>query len=247
MDFTIEGIDFDEAADTILGEDVRQTYQSNFDNLLNGLKSPIQQEQDLQIGDYGFNGSQDHVAWSMDDIAMGGSFEATTEPFPDLPQSNIGPVESTSHLSNATNAIPIPASNDRFRDLTSSFPPSSHYPPPSDQLGLPSTLIPNQSVGLNRGLEVSTGLQVIEQGQQSVLPIRTKSNRSKPGCSSRRSRGSSLNEGKKSIPLTRVGSGLKKGVRAGQLPPAKAMDIKQKRVNKTVCIFCKSKRVTVSD
>ena len=63
----------------------------------------------------------------------------------------------------------------------------------------------------------------------------------------RRSRRISLNDSKKSVPLTRVTPGPKKGARAGQLPPAKAFGIAQKRVEKTVCISCKSRRVTVSD
>ena len=55
-----------------------------------------------------------------------------------------------------------------------------------------------------------------------------------------------MNDSKKSVAMTRVSSGLRRGVRDGQLPHAKALEIAEKRENKSVCIACKSARVTVS-
>ena len=244
VDFSIEGIDSDEAADNVLDEDVLQPYQTDLASVLNGLKSPILPEQDPQLGEYCSYGSQDYANWSMDDTAMDGSIEGTKEAFPELMWSNEHPVEGLFSHSNATNATPIPTSSEMF---SSSFPPTNHPCASSRMSELPSTLVSDQTFGRPRGISVSTAPQAIDPSQPSALPIRSKSNKSKSTGGARRSRRSSLNDSKKSVPLTRVTPGPKKGARAGQLPPAKAFGIAQKRVEKTVCISCKSRRVTVSD
>ena len=243
MDFAFEDFDFDEVADTILGEDLPHPFQSDFDDLLNGLKSPTQQSHHLQH-QFIFDSPQHNPDWSLHNATDDNS-RGAAELFPDFAQSNVDPVESNCQPLNARQAIPNALSNNGYSDIAFHSSYVNHGVPPSDVPQVPSTLNHIEIGDCTYGLDVSTDLQVTGQGKRSALPIRTRSNRSKTGCTTRRSRASSLNENKQSTSLMRVGSGHKKGIRGGQLPLAKAKTIHQKRLAKTMCISCKSKRVTV--
>ena len=246
MDLSMEGIDCDETADIPLGEEAWQTYQPDLADILSGLKSPFQQRQNPQSGVDTFYTTEEQAKWPVSDTAAGGSLEGMTEPFPDLFQSENYSTQGPNHDHCITNSIPIPTSSDKFQGgLTSSYPPTNHHWPPNLESELPSTPDPSQTFGRPRGFTVSTAHPLVGETQRPTLPISNKSNKSKPPSVSRRSRKSSLNEGKKSVPLTRVGSGVRRGVRDGQLPHAKALEIAQKRESKIVCIVCKSARVTV--
>ena len=246
VEIFMEGIDFGWTADVALSEEAPPSYQPDFPNLLGGLGSPIQQKQDLQHDGHACHPSQELAEWRLDETAAGGSLERTTEPFPDLFRDD-GYSQGLDFSENVYRRIPLSTSSDKFQcDLTSSYPPTSHHWPPFHDSEQISSLAPERNAAQPRDSHWSFAHSVAGENPLPALPVRNKSNKSKSLGVSRRSRRSSVNDGKKSVALTRVNSGLRRGVREGQLPHAKALEIAQKRGNKSVCIGCKSARVTVS-
>lgn len=241
IEISMEGIDFDETAATVPNEEARRSDQSDCSNLLRGLRSPLQQERAPRYEGFAFGSSQEPTAWWLNDAVAVGSLEGITEPFPELLQTDLKFDE------NVYNGVPFSASSDRFQDdLPSSYPPTSHHWPPYHGYEGSSSVAAEQIATQPCGSNLSPAPSVAGVAMLPALPIRNKSNKSKSLGVSRRSRRSSVNDGKKSVALTRVPSGLRRGVRDGQLPHAKALEIAQKRENKSVCIACKSARVKVS-
>ena len=244
----MEGIDFDENAEIAVSGESRQTYQPDFPNILDGLRSPLQLQSDSQHDCHNLSPNQEPTEWRLNDTLGDEGLEGATETFPDLLQGQEYPNRIPNLDQNIDDPFPFSPFNDEFQSAPiSSCPSIVHQWPPFHEADQTLNLAPEQ----NNGQPLALNPRVSHPMSGGIsLPIRSIDTRTidfKPLSVSKRPRRSSTNDGKKSVPLTRVGSNSQRGIRSGKIPPPQAEKIAQKRGNKSVCIGCKSARVTVSD
>lgn len=131
--------------------------------------------------------------------------------------------------------------SDRYEaDVASSFPPTNHHFPPHLQLQSPPPTSDMSPITRRRGATVSSTRPIPCSPRRSKLTDR---NRPEPTAFVRRSRGNSGSSVSNNVSMVRLGS--HRGVRSKPLGEAKAQATHLKRVGRTVCSRCRSRRVDV--
>lgn len=135
--------------------------------------------------------------------------------------------------------IPPPSTHPQD-NIASSWPPACSAP-------LDQSLAPENSVrsqNRRRGVTISTTTTAQTGGYplpQAPLPIRNSQKRN----SAKKSRSNSLTDNKAPLSLARIP--IRKGGRKGKLPCSQAPLVALKRQERSVCIPCRLRRVTVSE
>ena len=139
----------------------------------------------------------------------------------------------------------IPPSSSHFQEnLPSSWPPSRETFPPYFDTSIMSTIghvkdSNDSRETRKRGVAIPHTQIIFPQSDETTLPIRSAGRRG----SAKKSRSDSMSENKTTVVPNR---GLaRKGGRTGKLPNTQAPIVAQKRHDRSVCIWCRLRRVTV--
>ena len=239
----------DEKVDNAFAGGSGYSYQADNESLLNGLKSPTQQQEVHQYGYLLFNDKQDFQQWSMNDAQMDQNLEITTEHFPEVPEENGDPFQSFNLEFNAANAVPIHLSSNSFNGGSISSSLAKRDDPSKQAEDMTSMNAASRTIGRARGITLPIASPLKGYTKKSALPIRSPSTKAKVVGTDKRSRRSSLNESRKPLSPTLLASNGKRGgrIKGLRLEPPKAEQIKRKRQAKNTCIRCRIKRTEASD